>query len=398
MTMGALSWLYRKLRGYYPFILLAVELQSAFPIAAGTVLLFSFYYEAPTVDYLIVGGIVLGLTAVAVVVTLARMRPRLRPIERWIRGARGPQETEDAWRAGINVPVGMVRLDTMVPILLVVIPAVIAAVVILGAPWPMAFPIFVAGMVALGYSAILHYLILEAGLRPVLVEISAHLPPQHRVAHAGLPLRVRLLATMPMINVITAFVVVASPGTGVIYTLAVALGRGGAASVSAAVGCTLGILPHMAAAILGLAALMHTSAVLFQIVKFAGVLYLLWMAWSTLKEKGLLDAQPDRARISHPAIVRRGVVLNILNPKLSIFFLAFLPQFVPADAAAPTLTMVWLAFVFMAMTFVIFAVYGLMAASVRERVLSSPSVLTWMRRGFAAAFAYLGLRLALSSR
>lgn len=196
----------------------------------------------------------------------------------------------------------------------------------------------------------------------------------------------------------TAFVVVASPGTGVIYTLAVALGRGGVASVSAAFGCTLGILPHMAAAILGLAALMHTSAVLFQLVKFAGVVYLLWMAWSTLKERGLLDAEPDRARISHAAIIRRGVLLNILNPKLSIFFLAFLPQFVPADAAAPTFTMIWLALIFMAMTSVVFVIYGLMAAQVRGRVLRSPSVMTWLRRTFAAAFALMGLRLALSSR
>jgi adenylate cyclase len=209
MAMGALTWLYRKLRGYYPFAFLAVELQTAFPIAAGTVLLFSFYYDAPAVDYVIIGGIVFGLTAVAVVVTLARVRPRMRPIERWIRGARRPDETREAWHAAVNLPVGMVRLDMLVPILLVVAPAVIASVGILGAPWLMAFPIFVAGMVALGYSAILHYLVLEAGLRPVLVDISQHLPPQHRVAHTGLSLRVRLLATMPMINVITAFVVVA---------------------------------------------------------------------------------------------------------------------------------------------------------------------------------------------
>jgi adenylate cyclase len=209
MAMRVLDWLYRKLRGYYPFAFLAVELQTAFPIAAGTVLLFSFYYDAPAVDYLIIGGIILGLTAVAVIVTLARVRSRLRPIQRWIRGARGPGETEEAWHAAINVPVRMIRFDMLVPVLVIVVPAAIAAVGILDAPWLMAFPIFVAGMVALGYSAILHYLILEAGLRPVLVDISRHLPPQHRVAHIGLPLRVRLLATMPMINVITAFVVVA---------------------------------------------------------------------------------------------------------------------------------------------------------------------------------------------
>lgn len=197
---------------------------------------------------------------------------------------------------------------------------------------------------------------------------------------------------------LTALIVVASPGTGVIYTLAVALGRGGAASVSAAFGCTLGIVPHMAAAILGLAALMHTSTVLFQIVKFAGVAYLLWMAWGTLKENGLLNAEPQKETLSHAAIVRRGVLLNILNPKLSIFFLAFLPQFVPLDAASPTATMIWLGLVFMAMTFAVFVVYGLLAAQVRGRVLSSRLAMAWLRRTFAAAFALLGLRLALSSR
>ena len=197
---------------------------------------------------------------------------------------------------------------------------------------------------------------------------------------------------------LTALIVVASPGTGVIYTLAVALGRGGPASVSAALGCTLGIVPHMAAAILGLAALMHTSAVLFQFVKFAGVAYLLWMAWGALKENGLLDAEPAKERLSHAAVVRRGVLLNILNPKLSIFFLAFLPQFVPLDAASPAAVMAWLGFVFMVMTFAVFVVYGLLAAQVRGRLLSSRVAMTWLRRSFAAAFAFLGLRLALTTR
>lgn len=197
---------------------------------------------------------------------------------------------------------------------------------------------------------------------------------------------------------LTALIVVVVPGTGVIYTLAVALGRGGGASVSAAFGCTLGILPHMAAAILGLAALLHASAMLFQAIKFAGVIYLLWMAWGALSEKGLLDARPERRSASHAALVRRGFLLNILNPKLSMFFLAFLPQFVPAQAPSPAMTMAWLGLVFMAMTFGVFVVYGQAAALVRGRMLNSPTVMTWIRRSFAAAFALLGLRLALSSR
>ena len=197
---------------------------------------------------------------------------------------------------------------------------------------------------------------------------------------------------------LTALVVVIAAGTGVIYTLAIALGRGGPASVSAAFGCTIGIVPHISAAILGLAALLHASALLFQTVKFAGVLYLLWMAWSALREKGMLDAQPERSAMSHAAIIRRGFLINILNPKLSVFFLAFLPQFVPPDTANPAMTMAFLGAVFMAMTFIVFVIYGQVASLVRERVLASRSLMVWMRRSFAAAFALLGLRLALSSR
>ncbi|WP_367717066.1 LysE family translocator [Nitratireductor sp. GISD-1A_MAKvit] len=197
---------------------------------------------------------------------------------------------------------------------------------------------------------------------------------------------------------LTALVVVLIPGTGVIYTLAIALGRGGLASVLAAFGCTLGILPHIAAAILGIAALLHASAMLFQIVKFAGVLYLLWMAWGALKENGMLNAEADRSAIPHRAIIRRGFLINILNPKLSIFFLAFLPQFIPAESALPALDMAWLGSIFMAMTFVVFVLYGQMASLVRGRVLSSPTIMKWLRRSFAAAFAALGLRLALSGR
>ena len=197
---------------------------------------------------------------------------------------------------------------------------------------------------------------------------------------------------------LTALIVVLIPGTGVIYTLAIALGRGGPASVSAAFGCTIGIVPHISAAILGLAALLHASALLFQTVKFAGVLYLLWMAWSALREKGMLDAQPERSAMSHAAIVRRGFLINILNPKLSVFFLAFLPQFVPPDTANPAMTMAFLGAVFMAMTFVVFVLYGLFAAAVRDHVVSRPAVMAWMRRAFAAAFVGLGVRLALTER
>ncbi|KAA5606454.1 LysE family translocator [Roseospira marina] len=199
---------------------------------------------------------------------------------------------------------------------------------------------------------------------------------------------------------LTALVVVLVPGTGVLYTLAQGLGRGARASVFAAFGCTLGILPQIAASIAGLAAVLHTSALAFQVIKILGVLYLLYMAWSIVREGGALSVTEDRAAPAVPAwrIVRDGILLNILNPKLSLFFLAFLPQFVPASAAHPTLAMLPLAGVFMALTFVVFVGYGVFAATARRRVLSRPDVLRWVRRGVAGTFGLLGLRLALADR
>jgi threonine/homoserine/homoserine lactone efflux protein len=198
---------------------------------------------------------------------------------------------------------------------------------------------------------------------------------------------------------ITSFIVVVSPGTGVLYTLAAGLSRGSRASIVAAFGCTLGIVPHMAAAILGLAALLHTSALAFQLFKYAGVAYLLWMAWSTLQERGALSIKHDAVGArSDLNVTVEAVLINILNPKLSIFFLAFLPQFISADEAQPLGSMLVLSAVFMLMTFVVFVGYGLFAAAVRDHVISRPRVLTWMRRSFAAAFAGLGAKLAFSER
>jgi len=197
---------------------------------------------------------------------------------------------------------------------------------------------------------------------------------------------------------ITSFIVVISPGTGVLYTLATGLSRGARASVVAAFGCTLGIVPHLAAAIMGLAALLHTSALAFQLFKYLGVAYLLFMAWSTLRESGALKVEREVGARSAVQVTVTAILINILNPKLSIFFLAFLPQFISASEAQPLPRMLELSAVFMLMTFVVFVGYGLFAAAIRDHVISRPRVLTWMRRSFAAAFAALGARLAFADR
>ncbi len=197
---------------------------------------------------------------------------------------------------------------------------------------------------------------------------------------------------------VTTFIVVVTPGTGVIYTLAAGLSRGARASVVAAVGCTLGIIPHMVAAITGLAALLHTSALAFQTLKYLGVAYLLYMAWATLKEKGAIAVEEETAPRSALNVIISGILINILNPKLTIFFFAFLPQFVSTNEPSALRRMLELSAVFMLVTFIVFGVYGVFAASVRNQVVSRPRVMTWMRRGFAGSFVALSARLALTDR
>jgi threonine/homoserine/homoserine lactone efflux protein len=193
--------------------------------------------------------------------------------------------------------------------------------------------------------------------------------------------------------VVTTLVVVASPGTGVVFTLAAGLSRGRRASIVAAFGCTLGIVPHIAAALLGLAALMYTSSIAFQTLKIVGVVYLLFMAWRTWRDHGALriDRDPD-ARTPRQVVVS-AILVNLLNPKLSVFFVAFLPQF--AHSLGPMLV---LSIAFMVATFVVFVAYGLAASWMRVHVVQRPRVLAWMRRVFAASFVGLGAKLAATQR
>lgn len=197
---------------------------------------------------------------------------------------------------------------------------------------------------------------------------------------------------------VTSLVVVLIPGTGVIYTVSTGLVQGRGASVYAALGCTAGIVPHLLATVLGLAALMHTSALAFQVLKYAGVAYLFHVAFATWRDKSAFAVDGGLARTSAPGLVIKAFLLNILNPKLTIFFLAFLPQFVEPGASQPLLQLLVLSGVFMAMTFAVFVVYGFVAHAFRLHVIESARVQRWLRYSFAAAFAGLGTRLALSDK
>jgi threonine/homoserine/homoserine lactone efflux protein len=200
---------------------------------------------------------------------------------------------------------------------------------------------------------------------------------------------------MSLAFLVTTLIAVATPGTGVLYTLSAGLAHGRKASVIAAFGCTLGIVPHVLATVTGLAALLHASALAFEIVKYLGVAYLVYLAWMTLRDKSELVVDTSADTSGAPATARKivvsAVLINLLNPKLTIFFVAFLPQFASGFGQ-----MLQLSAVFMALTFVVFAGYGVFAASMRNRVLARPRVVVWLRRFFAASFAALGLKLALT--
>lgn len=197
---------------------------------------------------------------------------------------------------------------------------------------------------------------------------------------------------------VTSLVVVLIPGTGVVYTVSTGLVQGRRASVFAALGCTAGIVPHLLATVLGLAAVMHTSALAFQVLKYAGVAYLFYVAYATWRDKSAFAVDGSLSRTSAAGLIAKAFLLNILNPKLTIFFLAFLPQFVEPTAGQPLLQLLLLSAVFMAMTFAVFVVYGFIAHSFRTLVIESARVQRWLRYSFAAAFAALGARLATSER
>ena len=204
---------------------------------------------------------------------------------------------------------------------------------------------------------------------------------------------------MSLAFLLTTLVVVATPGTGALYTVATGLAHGSRAAAVAALGCTLGIVPHMLAAVTGLAAVLHSSAVAFQTLKYLGIALLLYLAWSMWRDDS------EFVPVNQPAvapgswrIVGTAVAVNLLNPKLTLFFFAFLPQFVAPAEGSAVAQMLWLSAVFMALTLVVFAGYGVFAAAVRDHVTRRPRVVTWLRRTFALGYVALAARMATASR
>lgn len=201
---------------------------------------------------------------------------------------------------------------------------------------------------------------------------------------------------MSLVFVLSAMVVIATPGIGAIYTVAAGVSGGVRASVLAALGCALGIVPHALAAVSGVAVLLHTSVWVFHVLRYMGVAYLLYMAISMLAAKNALVFVALGKRLRAQELVVSALLLNLFNPKLSIFFLAFLPQFVDPQAEGATAAMLWLSLYFMLMSFLVFVLYGACAASVRHYILTSVRVQRWMRGVFGVAFLGLSVQLALA--
>ena len=190
---------------------------------------------------------------------------------------------------------------------------------------------------------------------------------------------------MPVEFVLTSLVVALVPGTGVVYTISSAIGGGWRRGLFASVGCTLGIVPHILAALLGLSAIMQAGAVVFEVVRWAGVAYLVYMGVSMIRNAGASQPDDQEAGIGPMGVVvRRGVVLNILNPKLTVFFFAFLPQFLDASPGLVDLELIWLGGVFMLVTLAVFAAYALASAAVRDLVLAAPVARRWAERALGA--------------
>ena len=202
-----------------------------------------------------------------------------------------------------------------------------------------------------------------------------------------------------MINpefLLASLVVVLIPGTGVIYTITTGLTLKWRASIAAAIGCTLGIVPHILASILGLSALLHMSAQVFSALKIAGAIYLLYLAWNMWREAGTLEINKKSTGSSATQIVIKAIAINLLNPKLTVFFFAFLPLFISKDSTSATLEMIMLSAVFMGMTFLVFALYGILASGISAYLINSSRAVKQLQQAFAAVLALFAVKLALS--
>lgn len=203
---------------------------------------------------------------------------------------------------------------------------------------------------------------------------------------------------MSVAFLLTSLVIVAMPGTGALISLSAGVSRGARASIVSAAGCTLGIVPHLVAAVTGTAALLRASGIAFDALRIVGIAYLMFMAVATWRDRSELSLDRQQPRRSPVRVIGSAMAANVLNPKLTVFFFAFLPQFVPPHAPHELERLWLLSGVFMAMTFVVFVAYGVAASVLRRHLVERIGVVRRVRQLFAVSFIGLGVKLATTSR
>lgn len=197
---------------------------------------------------------------------------------------------------------------------------------------------------------------------------------------------------------LAALVLAITPGPGIAYVVARTVAGGRSEGLASCFGTAIGGLLHVLAAALGLSLLIAQSALAFAVLKYLGAAYLAYLGIRLLvRKEAAFAVKAVRSQGARRALLE-GIVVEALNVKTALFFLAFLPQFVPANAPNATAQMLALGGVFMLLTFLVFAVYAALAASLRRQVLSRPKIMVWLQRGFGAALGLMGLRLALADR
>ncbi|WP_322059069.1 LysE family translocator [Paraburkholderia sp. J63] len=193
----------------------------------------------------------------------------------------------------------------------------------------------------------------------------------------------------------TSLAITFAPGPDNLQVLARGISQGRAAGLVAALGFAAGVTFHTTLAALGIAAVLRSSPVAFQILKLAGAAYLVWIGVKALRSQGLAAAG-DRPRQPLATIFRQSVLGNVMNPKVTLFFVVFLPQFVDTHGAqSVTLQMLELGLVFMAQTVVVFSVFGLCAGTIGGWLKRRPRAGVWLDRLAGLTFIAIGIRVAL---
>lgn len=189
-----------------------------------------------------------------------------------------------------------------------------------------------------------------------------------------------------------------APGPDILYVITQSITRGKRAGIATALGLSTGLIVHTTAAAFGVSAILQQSAIAFTILKYAGAIYLFFLAWKAFQEKEHLLSDKPVQNKGTGSLYRQGIYMNILNPKVGLFFLAFLPQFVNSNAGNSSEQMVLLGILFMLQTIIIFSTVATFAGIFSNKILSRPNIAKYINYVKCSVFALIGIKLVLTDR